>query len=200
MALIDLCGSNAISARTRAISSSARTRASGDDRSARARNLPGSGLGWLAGMVLALLMLVAALDARAEAIEVRGFDNPVTEKRYQELTATLRCPKCENQAIGDSNSPIAADMRERVYAQLQDGRSDKEIIDFMVQRFGDYVLYNPRLEGRTLLLWGLPGALVVIGALVLWLIIRSRRRTQVRRLSAEEQARLDDLIDREGSA
>lgn len=157
---------------------------------------PSQGHPWLA-CVLLLTGWLLALQVMAEAIEVRRFESPVTEQRYQSLTATLRCPKCENQAIGDSNSPIAADMRDKVYEQLNDGRSDKEIIDFMVQRFGDYVLYNPRLEGRTLLLWGLPGALVVVGGLALWAIIRSRRRVSVRQLSAEEQARLDELIDRE---
>ena len=146
--------------------------------------------------LLAVLLLLPLL-AQAAGIEVRQFDDPVTEQRYQELTASLRCPKCENQAIGDSDSPIAGDMRDRVYAQLQDGRSDKEILDFMVRRFGDYVLYNPRLEGRTLLLWGLPAALVLLGAVVVVLMVRARRRTSARALSAEERDRLDALINRE---
>lgn len=151
-------------------------------------------------LILGALVMMALLGSGsllAEAIEVRSFDNPVTEQRYQDLTATLRCPKCENQAIGDSNSPIAADMRERVYLQLQDGRSDKEIIDYMVDRFGDYVLYNPRLEGRTLLLWGLPGALVLVGMATLVLLIRTRRKSRLRALSQEEQQRLETLMKRE---
>jgi cytochrome c-type biogenesis protein CcmH len=131
------------------------------------------------------------------ASEVREFNDPVTEQRYRDLTATLRCPKCENQAIDDSGSPIAGDMRERVYAQLQDGRSDKEILDFMVNRFGDYVLYNPRLEGRTYLLWGLPGALVLLGGLLVVFLVRSRRRNSASHLNDEERARLDALINRE---
>ncbi|RTQ98567.1 cytochrome c-type biogenesis protein [Halomonas nitroreducens] len=147
-------------------------------------------------MVLAALILLPLL-AQAASIEIRQFNDPVTERRYQELTATLRCPKCENQAIGDSDSPIAGDMRDRVYEQLQDGRSDKEILDFMVRRFGDYVLYNPRLEGRTLLLWGLPAALVLLGALVVVLMVRSRRQASASRLSDAERARLDALINRE---
>lgn len=146
--------------------------------------------------LLAVLLLLPLL-AQAAGIEVREFDDPVTEQRYQDLTASLRCPKCENQAIGDSDSPIAGDMRDRVYAQLQDGRSDKEILDFMVRRFGDYVLYNPRLEGRTLLLWGLPAALVLLGAVVVVLMVRARRRSSARALSAEERERLDALINRE---
>jgi cytochrome c-type biogenesis protein CcmH len=151
-------------------------------------------------MALMRLLLWAALVLPVlgqAAVEVREFDDPVTEQRYRDLTATLRCPKCENQAIDDSDSPIAGDMRERVYEQLQDGRSDKEILDFMVQRFGDYVLYNPRLEGRTLLLWGLPAALVLAGLVLVALIVRARRHASSRALSVEERARLDELINRE---
>lgn len=146
-------------------------------------------------LLLCALLLWPALGQAA--VEVRQFDDPVTEQRYRDLTATLRCPKCENQAIDDSDSPIAGDMRERVYLQLQDGRSDKEILDFMVNRFGDYVLYNPRLEGRTLLLWGLPAGLLLLGALVVVLMVRARRRTSARELSAEERTRLDALTKRE---
>ncbi|WP_300270910.1 cytochrome c-type biogenesis protein [Halomonas sp.] len=145
---------------------------------------------------LLLLLLLPGL-ALAGGIEVREFDGPVMERRYAELTATLRCPKCQNQAIDDSDSPIAGDMRDRVYALLQDGRSDKEILDFMVDRFGDYVLYNPRLEGRTFLLWGLPAALAVLGLVLVGLLVRSRRNASAQALSAEERKRLDALINRE---
>ena len=153
-------------------------------------------LGFMLGLALILCLTLLPTPGLAGS-EVREFDDPVTEQRYRDLTATLRCPKCENQAIDDSESPIAGDMRERVYTQLQDGRSDKEIIDFMVERFGDYVLYNPRLEGRTLLLWGLPVALVLLGLLVVALIVRVRRHASARELTAEERARLDALIKRE---
>lgn len=158
-----------------------------------------SGKTWLAMMaLLAMAVWLHSVSAIAETIEVRSFDTPVTEQRYRELLGNLRCPKCENQAIGDSNSPIAADMRERVYRQLQDGRSDREIIDSMVSRFGDYVLYNPRLEGRTLLLWGLPVALGVAGLVVLMVLVRSRRKAHMSALSLEEQQRLTALIKGEG--
>lgn len=145
---------------------------------------------------LLLLLLLPGL-ALAGGIEVREFDGPVMERRYAELTATLRCPKCQNQAIDDSDSPIAGDMRDRVYRLLMDGRSDKEILDFMVERFGDYVLYNPRLEGRTFLLWGLPAVLGLLGLVVVGLLVRARRNASNRELSAEERARLDALINRE---
>ncbi|WP_275286280.1 cytochrome c-type biogenesis protein [Halomonas elongata] len=147
-----------------------------------------------------LLVLLAAMSLPAlAAVEVRQFDDPVLEQRYRDLTATLRCPKCQNQAIDDSNSPIAGDMRERVYQQLQQGRSDKEILDFMVRRFGDYVLYNPRLEGRTLLLWGLPAALVLLGIVLVIMLVRVRRDVAARGLSEAERTRLDALVHRQGA-
>ncbi|MCE8033090.1 MAG: cytochrome c-type biogenesis protein CcmH [Halomonas sp.] len=142
-----------------------------------------------------ILMLLVAATVQA-AIEVREFDDPVLEQRYRSLTASLRCPTCENQAINDSNAPVSGDMRDRVYLLLQDGRSDMEIRDHMVQRFGDYVLYNPRLEGRTFLLWGLPAGLVVAGGILVALVVRARRNASARELSAEERARLDALINR----
>ncbi|MDT8894471.1 cytochrome c-type biogenesis protein [Halomonas sp. I1] len=153
----------------------------------------------MARLTVWLLILLAALSVPAlAAVEVRQFDDPVLEERYRDLTATLRCPKCQNQAIGDSDSPIAGDMRDRVYQQLQQGRSDKEILDFMVHRFGDYVLYNPRLEGRTLLLWGLPAALVMLGIVLVVMLVRARRHVAARGLSEAERARLDALVHRQG--
>jgi cytochrome c-type biogenesis protein CcmH len=145
---------------------------------------------------LALLLLMAGL-AQAAAIEVREFDDPVLEQRYRSLTASLRCPTCENQAINDSDAPVSGDMRDRVYLLLHEGVSDIEIRDHMVQRFGDYVLYNPRLEGRTFLLWGLPAGLVLLAALLVVLIVRSRQNASAQALTAEERARLQALINRE---
>lgn len=150
-------------------------------------------------LALLLALLLGGGLAWAGAIETREFDDPVLEQRYRSLTASLRCPLCQNQAIDDSDAPVSADMRERVYVLLMDGRSDIEILGHMTERFGDYVLYNPRLEGRTYLLWGLPGALVVLGGLLVVLVVRARRNASARRLSADERARLDALINRERS-
>ncbi len=147
-------------------------------------------------LTLLVLLMVAGL-AQAGAIEVREFDDPVMEQRYRSLTASLRCPTCENQAIDDSDAPVSGDMRDRVYLLLQEGVSDIEIREHMVQRFGDYVLYNPRLEGRTLLLWGLPAGLVLLGAILVVLIVRSRKSASAKALSEEERARLQALINRE---
>ncbi|MBA2778045.1 cytochrome c-type biogenesis protein [Billgrantia kenyensis] len=143
-----------------------------------------------------LMMLLAAGTLQAGGIEVREFDDPVMEQRYRSLTASLRCPTCENQAINDSDAPVSRDMRDRVYMMLKDGRADMEIRDHMVERFGNYVLYNPRLEGRTFLLWGLPAGLVLLGGVLVALVVRARRNASARELSAEERARLEALINR----
>lgn len=146
------------------------------------------------------VLLCLSLPALAGGIELRDFDDPVTEERYRDLTASMRCPLCENQAIDDSDAPISADMRERVYQLLQDGKSDTEIIHHMVQRFGDYILYNPRLEQRTYLLWGLPVGLLVLTGVVVTLIVRARRNASAKALTADEQARLDALMARKESS
>lgn len=145
------------------------------------------------GLWLCLLLSTGTLAA----IEVREFDDSLLQQRYDSLNASLRCPKCANQAIGDSNSPVAADMRERVALLLDEGRSDREIQDFMINRFGDYVLYNPRLSERTWLLWGLPAGLVVLGGVIVTLIVRARRHAANRELSAAERERLHALVNRE---
>lgn len=143
------------------------------------------------------VLLLASGLVQAGAIEVREFDDPVMEQRYRSLTASLRCPTCENQAINDSDAPVSGDMRDRVYLLLNEGVSDIEIRDHMVQRFGDYVLYNPRLEGRTFMLWALPAGLVLLGAILVALIVRSRKNASAKALSEEERARLQALINRE---
>lgn len=150
--------------------------------------------------IVTAMLLATAGSVMAGGIEVREFDDPVLEKRYRDLTASMRCPLCENQAIDDSDAPISADMRERVYVLLHEGRADIEIINHMVQRFGDYILYNPRLENRTYLLWGLPIVLVVIGLVVVIMVVRARRNASAKALSAEERARLNALINRERSS
>lgn len=143
-----------------------------------------------------LLLLVASQVLAASAIDVRDFEDPVMAERYRDITASLRCPKCDAQAIDSSNSPVAGDMRERVAFLLREGRSDQEILNYMVDRFGEFVLYNPRLDGRTWLLWGLPVMLVMLGGLVVAVFVRARKHARIRALSEEERSRLASLINR----
>ena len=132
------------------------------------------------------------------AIEVHEFDNNVDRKRYQTFIDEMRCPKCQNQNLAGTNSPIAEDLRRELVFMIKDGRSDKEIIDFMVERYGEFILYRPRLSPATLLLWGAPVFLLVFGVITLLLIVRKRRRLDVAvdvGLSTKEQERLASLLN-----
>jgi len=130
-------------------------------------------------------------------VEVYQFDSDQQRQRYQSFVDDLRCPKCQNQNLSGSDSPIASDLRRELHDLLKNGMSDKEIVDFMVDRYGDYVLYNPRLQPNTWLLWFAPLALLLVGGLVIALIVRRRRNAGVPErtpLTKTEQDRLNALL------
>jgi len=148
-------------------------------------------------LVLALL-LYGAVAVHA-AIETFDFDTEEQRLRYLEFARELRCPKCQNQNLADSNAPIAADLRVELHRLLLEGRSDQEIVDFMVSRYGEYVLYEPRLETKTLLLWGAPLLMLAGGLAVLGAVLRRSRAAATRtsaaaELSETERRRLDSLL------
>jgi len=132
------------------------------------------------------------------AIEVHEFDNDVDRQRYQTFIDEMRCPKCQNQNLAGTNSPIAEDLRRELELMIKDGKSDKEIVDFMVERYGEFILYRPRLSPSTMLLWGAPVFLLVFGVIMLLLIVRKRRRLDVAvdaGLSSTERERLESLLN-----
>ncbi|EBV6444325.1 cytochrome c-type biogenesis protein CcmH [Salmonella enterica] len=132
----------------------------------------------LPGMVMLMLALVIAGSARATT-DVMPFKDEAQEQQFRQLTEQLRCPKCQNNSIADSNAMIATDMRRRVYDLMQEGKSRQEIIDYMVARYGNFVTYDPPLTPLTVLLWVLPLAAIVAGG---WIIVaRTRRRVRLRR-------------------
>ena len=149
-------------------------------------------------MPAVLLWLGLLLSGPAQAvIETYEFETPELQQRYRQLCAELRCPKCQNQNIADSNAPIAADLRRQVHAQLHQGRSDAEIADYLVQRYGEFVLYRPRWKAQTAVLWLAP--LLLIGA-ALWLLrtlLRSGRRP-VSPSREEDRQRLQRLLGEGG--
>ncbi len=148
-------------------------------------------------LAAALLGLRLAGVAHA-AIDTYEFPNEAERQRFRSLTTELRCPKCQNQDIADSNAPIAADLRKQIYEQLQQGKSDEQIVDYMVDRYGDFVRYKPPVNARTWLLWFGPAALLGLGVLVVGVLVARRRRSAAgpsASLSAEEQARLNQLLD-----
>ncbi|WP_085623155.1 MULTISPECIES: cytochrome c-type biogenesis protein [unclassified Pseudomonas] len=154
----------------------------------------------LAAALLGLFMGLSLAGVAKAAIDTYQFRDDAERERYQQLTKELRCPKCQNQDIADSNAPIAADLRREIFRMLGEGKSNQQILDFMVDRYGDFVRYKPALSGRTWLLWFGPGILLAGGFVVLALIVRRRRDTAVQganELSAEERERLAKLLEKE---
>lgn len=140
--------------------------------------------------------LFLSLSAYA-TIEVYEFDTTAQEQQFKELGNTLRCPKCQNNTIADSNAALAVDLRQKVYEMTAEGKSKQEIIDYMIARYGNFVTYNPPLTPATSILWLGPIAVVVIGFSLI--ILRSRRTRRVEKdapaWDAEKEAQLQALLD-----
>jgi len=143
----------------------------------------------------AFLGLTAALPTMAEEAAPLAAD-PVAEKRLLELSNELRCLVCQNQTIADSNAELAVDLRREIRGMIQAGKTNPEIIDFMVVRYGDFVLYRPPVKGITLLLWGGPIALMLIGFFIMqrYLRQRAKRVDKDQPLSADEAQRAEALL------
>lgn len=143
-----------------------------------------------------LLLILCAFGVQAEVREVYDFDTRAEEQRFQNLIAELRCPKCQNQNIADSNAPISKDMRDQVYRLMKNGASNDEIVGDLVGRFGEFVQYKPPVDKRTILLWAFPAIAVVTGvAIVAGVAIRSRKREEDESaLSPEELARVKKML------
>ncbi|MGY4106883.1 cytochrome c-type biogenesis protein [Aeromonas encheleia] len=153
----------------------------------------------LIASLLLLGGLLGAGQARA-AIDVYRFDSDAQEQTFRELTKELRCPKCQNQDIADSNAGLAKDLRDKTYQMVREGREKQEVVDYMVARYGNFILYDPPMMASTLILWLGPLLVIVIGATTV--VVRSRRRPLAAKqtegaLSAQEQARLAALLKEE---
>jgi len=128
------------------------------------------------------------------AIDTYKFDSVAQEEQYRDLTASLRCPKCQNNSIGDSNAMIAADMRLKVYELMKQGQSRQQILDYMVARYGNFVTYEPPVTPSTLILWVGPALFVVLGGLMIILRSRQRNSRSESELDENEQQRLDAIL------
>lgn len=151
-----------------------------------------------------ILLLVCIAPSANAVIETYEFKDDVARQRYHQFVDELRCPKCQNQNLTGSNAPIAADLRRELHRMLEQGRSDKEIIDYMVGRYGDFVLYRPRFNSETAVLWLAPAGFVIIGFTVLLVIYRRQKNAVIvaaddAPLSDEEQQRLQALLTDEAS-
>jgi cytochrome c-type biogenesis protein CcmH len=135
----------------------------------------------LRATVVAVLLV---LGGTALAIDAQdAFDDPVLQERYENINRELRCLVCQNQTIADSNATLAQDLRREVRDMIAAGQTDAQIREFMIERYGDFVLYRPRMTAGNLLLWAAPVLLLVIGAIVLVRVVR--RRAQETDLDAD---------------
>jgi len=136
------------------------------------------------GRLLVLLLFPGVLFSQ---------ESPDLEKRVAQLSNELRCLVCQNQTIADSNAPLAVDLREQIREQLKSGRSEREVLEFMTARYGDFVLYRPPLKATTLALWVGPFVLLLAGA---WILLRRvRKRPAAPELSEEERVRAAKLLE-----
>ncbi|MBN9056189.1 cytochrome c-type biogenesis protein CcmH [Shinella sp. PSBB067] len=152
-------------------------------------------------MMRRLLLAVAFLLAAVPAFAVNPdevLSDPALEARARALSAQLRCMVCQNQSIDDSNAELARDLRLLVRERLKNGDSDEAVIDYVVSRYGEFVLLNPRVRGETLLLWGAPLVLFLAGAAAMILFVRKRGgRPTGTPLSEAEKAELERALKRD---
>jgi cytochrome c-type biogenesis protein CcmH len=146
----------------------------------------------LALLLLCLLPLLAIAQVR---VEDKPSDDPVIEARLAKLSHELRCLQCQNQTLADSPSDLAADMRREIREQMKAGKSDKEIVAFLTERYGQFILYRPRVTPVTYLLWFGPFVLLLGGLFVLFRYIKNRRDAIAEKpLSVEERRRAEELL------
>ncbi|MGR5093838.1 cytochrome c-type biogenesis protein [Vibrio maritimus] len=151
---------------------------------------------WLIALASSL-MLAFSVNA---TIEIHEFDSLEQENQFKELSHTLRCPKCQNNTIGDSNAELAQDLRQKVYEMTKEGKSKDEIVDYMIARYGNFVTYNPPLTLATSILWLGPLFVIVLGFGLI--IVRSRNNrakkvVEAETWSDEKEAKLKALLEEE---
>lgn len=134
--------------------------------------------------------------AAAQATEIRNFDDPAKQQSYENLIKELRCLVCQNQSLADSDADLAKDLRDEVYGIIQSGKNEQEAAQFLVDRYGDFVLYRPPLKANTTLLW--VGPFLLLAAGIVFLVRQAKRRSQARAqeaslLSEDESRRLQEL-------
>jgi len=142
-----------------------------------------------------MIALGLALALNAQAVEVRQFDDPAKQRLYENLVKELRCLVCQNQSLADSDADLAKDLRTEVYTIIQSGKSEQDAVKFLVDRYGDFVLYKPPLKPATTLLWAGPFVLLLGG--LAFLVLLAKKHSAARKtdsaLTEEERLRLQAL-------
>jgi cytochrome c-type biogenesis protein CcmH len=145
--------------------------------------------------VLWLCLLIGAASTQAGVtLESFKFDSKAEEQHFKDLIEELRCLVCQNQSLADSDAELAHDLRAEVYEMIQAGKSDEEIITFLVARYGDFVLYNPPVKPSTWLIWFGPFVLLLIAAILLVRALRRQKNIAATAITSEERARLDAIL------
>ncbi len=147
--------------------------------------------------IIAGLLLTTLTSPTLAGVEVRNFTDPAQERRYHKLVDELRCLVCQNQNLADSNSPLASDLREKIYTMIKTDKTNQQVINYMVERYGKFVLYNPPLDPVTLFLWLPPFILLIGGVILLLLNIRKRNAATPVELSEADHARSQQLLENE---
>jgi len=144
-------------------------------------------------LILFLAMAVLLTPLSAAPVVTYEFASEEQEALFNKLSNELRCLVCQNQAIADSNAELAKDLRDEMYGMLQQGKNEEEIVEFMVTRYGDFVLYNPPLKPMTWLLWFGPAFALIAGFFFVVRIIKRQKQAAVTEMSSEEADRLKEL-------
>ncbi|MEH6556607.1 MAG: cytochrome c-type biogenesis protein [Oceanicoccus sp.] len=151
--------------------------------------------------LLALLLMVFSPMLMA-VVETYDFDDEEKRERYQIFVEELRCPKCQNQNLAGSNSPIAKDLRRELYRLLEEGRDDEQIVEYMVNRYGEFVLYRPRFNPETAVLWLAPVIFLVLGSGLVITVFRRQKKpagTVTETLDDSEKKALHNILkDQDG--
>ncbi|MDH5300667.1 MAG: cytochrome c-type biogenesis protein CcmH [Gammaproteobacteria bacterium] len=145
--------------------------------------------------IVCLLLLALALPVSAQEAAPLSDMDPVLQARMDELTKELRCLKCQNQTIYDSKAGLADDLKRQIRIQIEKGKSDEEVVEYLVSRYGEFVLYRPRFDAQTFFVWVGPFILLIVGVVVLVVTIRKRRQLiDDSPLSEQDEKRVQDLL------
>jgi cytochrome c-type biogenesis protein CcmH len=141
------------------------------------------------------IIFLLMMSGNGFAVDYRQFSNPEQQEIYETLTSELRCLVCQNQTIADSNAELAADLRRQVYEMLEQGKTRQEIIGFMTERYGDFVLYKPPFKGKTGILWIAPVIFLLTGLIAVFLFIRQKKKLSRIETSPEKQKKIRSLLE-----
>jgi cytochrome c-type biogenesis protein CcmH len=142
---------------------------------------------------MSLMLSITAL-AQDPSQQIYSFESPVLQQRFENITHELRCLVCQNESIAESTAPLAKDLRDEVYRKMQEGYSDSEVKDYLVDRYGEFVLFKPAFSISNLALWTFPFLLLIAGLLILFLFSGRKRTDGQPRLSDKDQQKIDELM------